>query len=75
MVLSRSGEGAGDATFLLKYLALHPICLKTFIVFKVCSSIYRLYPLWGQVLAPSKSLDFQGEPLEMALVMAFPATK
>ena len=46
MVLSRSGEGAGDAKFLLICLALHPICLKTFVVFKVCSSIYRLYPLW-----------------------------
>jgi len=46
MVLSRSGEGAGDTKFLLKCLALHPICLKTFVVFKVCSSIYRLYPLW-----------------------------
>ena len=46
MVLSRSGEGAGDATYLLKCLALHPICLKTFVVLKVCPSIYRLYPLW-----------------------------
>jgi len=50
MVLSRSGEGVGDATFLLKCLALHPICLKTFVVLKVCSSIYRLYPLWGDPL-------------------------
>jgi len=45
MVLSRSGEGAGDAIFLLKCHALHPICLKTSVVLKVCSSIYRLYPL------------------------------
>ncbi len=34
------------AKFLQKCLALHPICLKTFVVLKVCSSIYRLYPLW-----------------------------
>ena len=32
--------------FLRKCLALHPICLKTFVVLNVCSSIYRLYPLW-----------------------------
>ena len=39
MVLSRSGEGAGDAKFLLKCLALHPVCLKTFVVLKVSSSL------------------------------------
>ena len=52
MVLSRSGEGAGDAKFLLKCLALHPICLKTFVVLKVCSSI----PYIGYIL-------FEGAPL------------
>jgi len=57
MVLSRSGEGAGDANFLLKCLAVHPICLKTFVVLKVCSSIYRLYPLWGK---PSSSRNRAG---------------
>ena len=47
MVLSRLGEGAGDAKFLLKCLALHQICLKIFVVLKVCSSIYKLITLWG----------------------------
>jgi hypothetical protein len=28
-----------------------------------------------KILVPSKSLDFNGETLEMALGMAFPATK
>jgi len=28
-----------------------------------------------KVLAPSKSLDFHGDPLAMALIMAFPSTK
>jgi len=45
MVLSRSGEGAGDAKFLLKCLALHPICLKTFVVLKVSSSIKAISSL------------------------------
>ncbi len=33
------GEGMVDVTFLLKCLALHPICLKTLVVLKVRSSI------------------------------------
>ena len=32
MLMSRSGEGAGIAKFLLTCLVLHPICLKTFVV-------------------------------------------
>jgi len=39
MVWSQLGEGVGDAKFLLKGLALHPICLKTSVVLKVSSSI------------------------------------
>ena len=42
---------------------------------KMALSVARAISGAKKVLASSKSLDFHGDPLEMALVMAFPATK
>ena len=42
---------------------------------KMALAVARAIQGAENVLAPSKSLDFHGDPLEMALVMAFPARK